>query len=197
MKRLALFLLLVFFLVGCKGMNIMVKDDPFKKSTVVTADIWHKVMDSKIDNQRVLYEKEIKNGQVTVPAVSFQFYAIIHPWWGYNGEDLGKEVYLSCDDKSFKVNLLDYRNLKQENVSGHGSTNAAGQYSASVSTTHTATMTGKIMLTPDIQKAIKGCNNFMYRFYVGSNTLTLQATSQQLEVVKKFLEVNASNIIKK
>lgn len=196
MKRFLVFLVLFVFVVGCRSIEVIVKDDPFKKATTVTADMWHKVMDSRIDNQRMLYEKDIKNGRVSIPTVSFQFYSIVHPFWGYNGEDLKKDVILLCDNTSFKANIADYRKLLQENVSGSGSTNSSGHYSASVSTVHTSTMTGKLFLMPDVQKAILNCKEYMVRFYVGSNPLTLKATPDQLEALKKFIAADATSIKK-
>jgi hypothetical protein len=185
------------FVVGCRSFDVVVKDDPFKGSTVVSADMWHTVTDSRLDNQRMLYEKEIKNGKVSIPTVSFQFFGIVNAFLGYNGEDIGKEVYILCDKNSYKVKINDYRKLVQENVRGQGSTNASGQYSASVKTIHTSTMTGKISLMPDVQNAILNCNEYMMRFYVGDNPLTLKATSAQLKALKKFIATNTPDAEKK
>jgi hypothetical protein len=188
------------FLTACRSFDVVVKKDDFKGTTVVTADMWHKVTDSKIfDNQRFAYEKEIKNGKTSIPTAFFLFQALIFPMWGYNGEDFDKTVYIVCDEKNFKVKMDDYNKVERTDVSGSGSTNAAGQYSASVSTYRRSTITGKFSLTPDIQQAISKCSKYMIRFYVvGNNTpVTLVATEPQLEAVKKFIAANASNIVKK
>jgi len=196
MKRILAFIFLVVFLAGCRSFDVIIKDDPFKKATTVTADMWHKVIDSKIDNQRMLYEKNINNGKVSIPTVSFQFYAIIHPVWGYNGEDLEKQVIILCNNNNFKVNIAEYRKLDQRNVHGSGNTDAVGNYSASVNTLYTSTITGKFLLMPDVQNAILNCKEYMIRFYFGNTPLTLKATSEQLVAVKKFISTNASSIKK-
>jgi hypothetical protein len=184
-----------------RSFEVVVKDDPFKGTSVITADMWHKVTDNRVfDNQRVLYEKEIKGGRISTPTAFFLFQAFIAPMWGYNGENLEQTVYIVCDNKNFKTNIIGYKKEDRTDVRGSGSTDASGNYSAHVSTMRTATITGKIVLTPDIQQAISKCSNYMIRFYVtgGSNTpITLLATEPQLEAVKKFIAANASNTVKK
>ncbi len=201
MKHFFAFLFMVLFLVGCAS-GIVVKEDPFKGTVNVSADMWHKVADHNtmvFDNQRFLYEKEIKNGKVSNPTAYFLFNLFVIPLYGYSGEDFEKTAYIVCDNKNFKANIIDYKNVERASVHGSGSTDAGGSYSAKVGTTHQCTVTGKIVLTPDMLQAISNCSDYMIRFYlVGSNIpVTVKATSGQLNAVKKFISVNASNIEKK
>lgn len=187
--------------MGCRSFEVVVKDDPFKGTSVITADMWHTVTDFRVfDNQRVLYEKEIKNGRVGTPTAFFLFNAIVIPMWGYNGEDLEQSAYIVCDNNKFKTNIIGYKKEIRTNVSGSGNTDASGNYHASVSTSRTSVITGKIALTPDIQNAISKCSKYMIRFYLtgGTNSpVTLEATPAQLDAVKKFIAANASNTVKK
>ncbi|MBN2159511.1 MAG: hypothetical protein JW807_08955 [Spirochaetes bacterium] len=197
MKRILIFVMLCAFIVGCRTFDVVVKKDPFKGSTVVSADMWHKVTDSRIfDNQRFAYEKEIRNGKTLIPTAFFLFQAYIVPLWGYNGEDLEKNIFLVCDSKNFKVRMSEYNKVERTDVSGGGRTDSSGNYRSSVSTTRVCTITGKFQLTPEIQQAISKCSKYMIRFYlVGvNNPITLEATPAQLEAVKKFIATNASNI---
>jgi hypothetical protein len=193
MKRLYYFLFPVLLLAGCGGFQVTVKDDPFKKATVITSDIWHKVIDSNIDNRRVLYQKEINKGKMSNPTVCFEFLASINNS-SYSGEELGHEVYILCDSNSFKLDLVAGNKVQQSQVGSSTTTDSAGNNVTQVHSANFCHLTGKIILTPDIQKAILNCRNYQIRFYVGNNTFTLQATEKQLEAVKKFLAVEATNM---
>ena len=151
--------------------------------------MWHKVTDSKIDNRRVLYQKEIMNGKVMSTTVAFEFFAVIASGYGYNysGETLGDDVYVMCDNNSYKISIVDANKTKQTQVFSSQSTDASGKTSTQVGSANSCTLTGKITLTPEVQNAIQECENYMIRFYIGNNTLTLKATPSQLETVKKFL----------
>ncbi len=197
MKRFFLCSVMFVFVVGCRSFDVVVKDDPFKGSTVVTADMWHEVVEGNIDNRRVLYEKEIKNGKVLEPTATFNFFLLLIPIYGTLCEPLGKDAYILCDNKSFKVNINDNKRAQQSGIAGSGNTNASGNYNASVSSYHTCILSGKITLKPDAQKAILECKTYMLRFYMGSNIVTLKATNAQLTAVKKFLATDATNIQKK
>lgn len=197
MKRFLVGLCMVSLVVGCRTFNVVVKDDAFKGSTVITADMWHTVTDARIDNRRVLYQKEIIKGKVTNPIVSFEFGAFIYPIIGYQGAPLGNEVYILCDSKNFMVKLLDNNKVTQTSVGSSQTTNAMGQTSTQVNTTNMCTLTGKIVLTPDIQKAILACQSYQIRFTTGNDNLTLKATPAQLEALKKFLNTNSAEIVKK
>jgi hypothetical protein len=194
-KQFCCILIIFVLLTGC-GFKVVVKDDPFKRASVVTADMWHKVIDSKIDNRRVLYQKEIKNGKASLTIVGFEFQALIMNGFGhnYNGENLGNEVYILCDDKSFKLNLVDGNKVQQTHVSSSQSTGVTGKTSTQVGSSSSCILTGKITLTPEVQNAIQKCDNYMIRFYTGNNTLTLKATPSQLETVKNFLATDRTNM---
>jgi hypothetical protein len=194
MKRFSAFLFLTLFLIGCSSFKVAVKEDPFKGTISVTTDMWHKVIDSKIDNRRVIYQKEIKNGKVMATTVGFEFYAVIANWgdYNYNGETLGNDVYVLCDNKSYKLNIVDANKVQQTEVYSSQSKGASGSTSSQVGSVNTCMLTGKITLTPEVQNAIQKCENYMIRFYIGNNTLTLKATPSQLETVKEFLLNNGT-----
>ncbi len=202
MKYFFSFLLAALFFIGCSSFKVEVKEDPFKGTKFVTVDMWHKVIDQKslvFDNQRFLYEKEIKNGKVLNPTAYFLFNLLVISLWGYNGEDFEKTAYILCDNNKFKANIIDYSKVERTNVSGKAKTNinwVSGETSAKseIGTSHVCTVSGKIVLTPDIQKAISNCSTYMIRFYLAKNNVpvTLQATNSQLDAVKRFISVDDS-----
>ncbi len=203
MTRIFAFLLVVSFLVGCSSFEVAVNDDPFKGTTFVSADMWHKVIDQNkmvFDNQRFLYEKEIKKGKVSNPTAYFLFKLAVVSILGYNGEDFEKTAYIVCDNKNFKANIIDYNKVERTNVSGEAKStinwvNRTTSAESEIGTSHICTVTGKIVLTPDIQQAIANCSVYMIRFYLAKNNVpvTLQATDSQLDAVKRFISVDASN----
>ncbi|OHD64606.1 MAG: hypothetical protein A2176_08990 [Spirochaetes bacterium RBG_13_51_14] len=197
MKRAFIILLILIFMTGCgRKFLVVVKDDPFKKATTVTADMWHTVSDGNLDNMRALYTKDIKNGIASNPELKLEFSGLLGTYTGYQGEQLEKEAYISTDTKSFKVFLddLTQKEFKDTRSSSDSSLDSSGfRSSSSTRTWHTAHMTGTIILTPDIQKAIIDSKSYMIRVYAGKTPTTLTATPAQLEALKKFLQFDATN----
>jgi len=207
-------------LTACVSFPVVVDRDQFKGETIVTADMWHTVVDSGIDNLRALYRKEIKNGAASDPTVTFVFVAVIDPYYyNYNDESLKPEAYVVVDDTTFKVNLIETKKLAQRRESvtydyitvaprfyyyqrypyyhypyyGYSYYPYYYPYSPSVVIRPESRriLTAKLRLTPEIQSAIVNATKYMIRFYVGDNPLTLEATPKQLASVKKFLLAGA------
>jgi len=193
MKKLFIILIPLLVLNGCVQFRVVVDKDPFKGVSQVTADMWHTVVDSDIDNMRVLYHKEIANGAVSDPVVSFVFVAEIDPYYhNYYGESLKPEAYILTDDKSYRVDLFERKNQKGKTTSvmyGYGYYWFMPYYRRIIvnSSVQRRILTAKARLNAEIQSAIFSSRKYMIRFYVGENTLTLEATPKQLESVKKFL----------
>ena len=178
-------------LAGCKMFPVTVSDDPFRGVTVVTADMWHSVVDRRIDNLRVLYSKTISNGSLSDPTVRFEFVANNDPYYNdYHGEKLGPEAYILTDNKSFTVKLIDSSLIPRKIpiVSSYGFGFFHPFYrEIIIGTSEQYTILAKIQLTPEISQAILGAGRYMIRFYTGDTPLTLQATKRQLDSVKTFL----------
>ena len=183
-------LLPLFILTGCLSFPVVVNKDPFKGISVVTADMWHTVIDSRIDNLRVLYKKEITNGEISDPTVSFAFAADIDPYfYNYHGDDLKPEAYILADSTSFRINLVERNNENRQGASYfYNYPVVIPFYRGFIITSRSQRiLTAKLKLTPEIQKAVIVSKSYMIRFYFGDNPLTLEATPKQLESVKKFL----------
>jgi hypothetical protein len=194
-KKLITIVLPFLVLTGCISFPVVVNRDPFKGETVVTADMWHTVIDSRIDNIRVLYQKHIKNGVVSDPVATLVFVATVDPYYyNYNGESLNPEAYIVADNTSFKVNLIENKNLGEKRSSIIYNYPLIGPYfyfyynpSIIIRTENRRILIAKLRLTAEIQSAILGATHYMIRFYIGDSPLTLEATPKQLASVKKFL----------
>jgi hypothetical protein len=190
MKKIASTLLPFLILTGCISFPVTVEKDPFRGVSVVTADMWHTVIEGNVDNVRVLYQKEIKIGENLDPVVSFVFIADMDPYYGgYYGEGLKPEAYILADGKSFKVILSERNNVKRVS---HPYVYAYPMWfpyyrSVIIRTVQQHVLTAKLTLTPDIQGAILPSKSCLIRFFVGDNPVTLEATPKQLASVKKFL----------
>lgn len=197
MKKITLFIIAHFMFAGCASFPVVVTDDPFKGGSVITADMWHSVLDRGIDNTRVLYLKTITVGSVSDPTVKFEFVASDNSYYGdYHGEKIEPDAFILADSISFPVKIIDsFRDSRKVPVVSsfgffypfhrfhyfplyHGVIIGSGsQY----------TLTAKIRLSPDICRAILSANKYMIRFYTGDTPLTLRATPRQLDSVKRFL----------
>jgi hypothetical protein len=183
-------LLPLFILTGCLSFPVVISKDPFKGTSVVTADMWHTVIDSRIDNLRVLYQKEIVNGEISEPTVSFVFAADIDPYfYNYHGEGLKPEAYILADSRSFRVDLMERNNENRQGASYFYDYPVFIPFYRGfiITSRRQRILTAQLKLTPEIQKAVINSKNYMIRFYFGDNPLTLEATPKQLESVKKFL----------
>ncbi len=105
MKKYLILLFSDLFFVGCVSFTVTWENDTFNGAEVVTADMWHTVVDSSIDNRRVLYRKEIVRGVVSDPVVSFNFVAYPDSDYHYHGESINPEAYILADKKSFPVRV--------------------------------------------------------------------------------------------
>ncbi len=192
MKKLIAMIMPLFFVTGCISFPVVMEKDPFRGVSVVTADMWHSVVEGDVDNLRALYRKDIKNGEVSDPVVSFVFVTEVNPYGTYYGEGLKPEGYILADGKSFKVVLSERNNVKR--VTYPPVYDVYPMWypyyfrGVIIRTVTRHVLTAKLTLTPDIQGAILTSRSYHLRFFLGDNPITLEATPKQLESVKKFLE---------
>jgi len=198
LMRLATISLLALFLssmAGCASFPVVVKNDPFKGVTDVTVDMWHSVVDSRIDNVRTLYHKQIAGDRATDPTATFVFVAAVDPYYyNYQGESINREAYLMVNSVRFPVTLVDNTNVPMKRNSAVYDYYFYGYshffYYPGViiwKETNSRVLTAKIRLAPDIRKALAGASSYTMRFYLGDMPVTLEATQRQLEALKKFL----------
>lgn len=196
--RLVPIVVLAFFLSivsGCASFPVVVQNDPFKGVTDVTVDMWHTVLDSRIDNVRTLYQKQIAGDRVTDPTATFVFVAAVDPYYyNYQGESLSREAYLMVDSVRFPVTLTDSTNVRMKRNSAVYDYYFYGYshffyYPGVViwRETNNRVLTARFRLTPEIRKALVGASSYTMRFYLGDMPVTLEATERQLEALKKFL----------
>ncbi len=196
--RLAPIVLLAFSLSivsGCASFPVVVQNDPYKGVTDVTVDMWHRVVDSRIDNVRTLYHKQIAGDRVSDPTATFVFVAAVDPYYyNYQGESLSREAYLMVDSARFPVTLTDSTNVRMKRNSAFYDYHFYGYshffyYPGIViwRETNSRVLTARFRLNPDIRKALAGASSYTMRFYLGDMPVTLEATQRQLEALKKFL----------
>jgi hypothetical protein len=196
MKIYAALIIPFLFSAGCATFPVEIKEDLFRGVTTVRADMWHTVLDSRVDNTRVLYEKTIESGRVADPIVSFEFVAMLDPYYyNYHGEPLRPDAYVLVNKKSYTVGLFDiYKSLYDiPMVSGGFLWGFPFPYQGAIIVGHSTryVLKAKMRLTPDIQQAILAADSYQVRLYTGDEPITLEATPKQLEAVKKFLMTGA------
>jgi hypothetical protein len=190
-----LLLLQLLIIPGCAGFPVIAQNDPFKGVTDVTVDMWHTVVDSRIDNVRALYHKQIAGDKASDPVATFVFVAAVDPYYySYQGESLSREAYLMVNSERFPVTLTDSTNVAMKRNSAVYDYYFYGYshffYYPGViiwKETNNRVLTAKIRLSPEIQKALAVASSYTMRFYLGDMPVTLEATQQQLEALKKFL----------
>jgi hypothetical protein len=186
MLKFTMLLLSLCLAIGCRSFNVVVENDAFKGVVVVKADMWHKVIEGKLDNLQALYQKEINNGKITDAFIMLQFRAIQHPMLGYNGEDLEKSAYLLIDAKSYKIDMKDMSTSRNTYLHGNIGPNYAGTSSVTINATPTVALIAKVPLSEQMLADMANAQSLKIRVYTGINPCTLEATSSQLKAVKIF-----------
>jgi hypothetical protein len=183
-KKILFFFFIAAFLFGCRSFNVLVTDDPYKKTTVVKVEMWHNVIEGYLDNQSMIYEREIKDGKKLPVTVLFKFYASSY----FNVKEMEDTIYLLIDDKSFSLPVTDKKVDTKIKTKMKGAT-SGNVWSGSAHTTESRYIYGKFQLAPEIENLILNCNNYSIRVYMDTETTTLKATDSQLKAVKQFLTV--------
>jgi hypothetical protein len=207
MKRLVALLIMFVFVMGCRSFEVVVKDDPFKKTAIVTADMWHDTLDGKISNQQALYTKELKGNVFINPVLKLVFKGYIPGYSGYAGDKLEKKVEISLDDKSFNLNFDDttFHEFKQAYSSSSNSSDSNlnsssfSTHSSSHSSSgewHWADLSGTLKLSPELQKSILKSKTLLIRVYTGKDYTTLSASPAQMNALKNFLSFDVETMKK-
>jgi hypothetical protein len=199
MKRLLIFSIVPLLALGCRSFSVVVADDPFTKTTVVTADMWHDTLDGKITNMRALYTKELKGNVFTTPELQLEFRGDIPGFSGYTGEKLEKKVEISLDERLFILYFDDttYNDFKQAHSSYSSSSSSTGfSTSSSSGEWHWANLTATLKLWSELQKAILNSKTFLIRVYTGKYYTTLSASPAQMSALKDFLSLDVETVKK-
>jgi len=182
-KKIIMLFISSVFLLGCgSGFNVLVRDDPYKKTTMVRVEMWHKVVEGYLDNQSMIYEREIKDGKKFPVIVSFKFYASSY----FNDKEMEDKIYLLIDNESFSLPVTDKKIETKIKTKMKGFTSGKVMV-GSARTTESRYIYGRFQLTPEIEKLIIGCNNYSIRVYMDTENTTLKALDGQLKAVKQFL----------
>ncbi len=189
MKRFFIYLILFSFIIGCgRSFQVIVKDDPFKKTKVVKVEMWHDVIDGSLDNTATVYNRDIKNGKKLPVIINMEFQSGKMSVGGDQGGKLDKKAYISVDDKNFNVKLKDIVSEKKTDYYGRETYTGGTTSTINVNAQNWKQLKCKIKLTPAIEEAIINANKYLIRIYYGGNPTTLQATPDQLAKVKEFLQ---------
>ncbi|HOT44901.1 MAG TPA: hypothetical protein PLM53_09725 [Spirochaetota bacterium] len=190
----------IAIITGCVSFPVTVNNDPFKDVTTVSVDMWHTVLDSDLDNIRTLYTKTISKGDMSDPVATIVFVASADPYYGYHGQDMSKEAYVMVDATTFPLSLIDNKKERVKHntmiydypyvypyVYGYPHFFFYYPGVVIVKESRRYILTARIRLTPEIQSAIMGGSSYKIRLYLGETPVTLEATSKQLEALKKFI----------
>ncbi|HOW84046.1 MAG TPA: hypothetical protein PK573_15900 [Spirochaetota bacterium] len=189
MKKMVFLSALIVAFIGCESYQVKVTDDQFKKSKVMKVQMWHKVLEGKLDNRSVTYTREFKDGKNMPITVTFHFRAgdflksaMSMPFG--NSErtvELDEEAYLLVDNESIKLTVSDRQRDRTMNVWGTDSGVWAGT---------TDDLYGSLEIPPQVGNKMAKAKNIQYRFYAYKEPTTLEATPKQLLKLREFFDNN-------
>jgi hypothetical protein len=189
MKCRKLYIILVIVsLLGCvlsgcaPSYNIVVRDDPYKKSVLVRLDMRHKAVEGGLENETASYEREIKDGKPLPATVFFRVYAPSY----FNGRELEEKVYLRIDGKYFTLPVYN-KKTETETESSYPAGGRRYYWPGPVYTTESRYITGKFQLTPEAEEALGKAKEYTFRVYMDSESTTFKATVDQLGALQQFL----------
>lgn len=161
-------------LVSC-GPSIQVKKDPYRGIFTVTMEMRHKSSDWEVMKGRVntgLYYREVRDGKRQLDTHTVDLSAS-----DVNARIM-EDAYLMIDGRAFRTKALGVRDAQ---VYGF---NLASRMPLRAGKTFKV----PIVLTPDIETALRSATSVSYRLYADNLPVTLDVTRSQLEFLKKFLD---------
>ncbi len=189
-KTLVLFVSLAFA-AGCARGVIVVKNDDFKKSTIVRMDLDHTAYtDARHLNYLsygCTYEREIAGGRKLTALYHVRLMTSVL------SKDLKGEAFVKIDDAVRRVSVADVASDRREEVRREVVMRASDKSGKAEKTGDTVTvnenkiMTATLSFTPEIEKLILKAQTLQYRLYAQTDAITLTVSARDLERVKAFL----------
>jgi hypothetical protein len=160
-------------LTAC-GPSIQVKKDPYRGIFTVTMEMRHKSSDWKVLKGRVntgRYYREVRDGknQTDIHTVDILARDV--------NARISEEAFLMIDGRVYRTKALWTRDAQVFGLSLVSKPNISASKLFKV----------PIVLTPEIEAALRNAASVSYRLYADNDPVTLEVSNRQLKYLKKFL----------
>ncbi len=195
MKILIALIILASLFTGC-SYRVEVRDDRYRQARTVTMYMDHPVREFRypvmhMDEGR--YYREVVRGRPAPANLTFRFEAVP------DMENFSERAYVMVDGKSFPMKLLEAES-QTRTVMGNRPryVRNGGRYERTVPAGKTITavpvkkITARCSLDMIIERKILDAKTMSYRFYIGTEPVTLDVNPKQLEAIREFLQAGRS-----
>ena len=160
-------------LISC-GPSIQVKKDGYRGICTVTMEMRHgsdlEAKKGRIDTGE--YYREVRDGKRQMDTHTLDISAR-----DVNAR-IAEDAYLMIDGRAYRTKALGVRDAQVYGLS------LLSRYSLHSSRTFKV----PIVLTPEIETALRSATSVSYRLYADNLPVTLEVTGRQLKYIKKFLD---------
>jgi hypothetical protein len=177
MKKYFALIILIFIINNCGGSKIIITEDKYMKIKTATLEIKHKVIEGKLQNGVVRYEKEIPRNLNKPVSVFFVFFS--NPDSSFFVETaLDDTAYVIINDKKYKVPVTE--------ISSQNNISSGGFMVISVSR-NWFVLTGKVKLTKEIETELLKSDKLIYRFTTSNKPSIVEVKPAELQKVKELI----------
>jgi hypothetical protein len=142
----------------------------------------HRAVEGGLENETIIYEREIKDGKPLPVTAFFRFYAPS----SFNGREMEEKVYLRIDGQYFTLPVFN-KKTETETESNYPAGGRHYYWPGPVYTKESRYITGKFQLTPDAEEALGKAEAYAFRVYMDGENTTFKATEDQLRALKRLL----------
>ncbi len=195
MKQTFILLIMSFIITACTY-RVAVREDPYRRVQTVTMYLGHPIREYKypvihLDEGR--YYREVVRGRPAPTTVTFRFEAVP------DMENFSDRAYIMVDGKSYLLKIIESDTKTRTAIGRYPRySRNRGRYERtvpagdSITAAPVKTMTARCSINTVIERRILKAETMSYRFYTGTEPVTLDVGPKQLEAIRKFLKAGRS-----
>lgn len=188
MKRIAL-LAILFIITGCVRGEIQIRDDRFRKETVITLELSHRAEESGFDAIKARYIRKIKDGNRLPASIRFTIHA------DSDYDKLADTMYMQIDEKYHKliIGSSDQRtDTRIASIARYASPDYYGRamYYTTVYPDSRIVLKGTVILSAELEGELLKARKVVFRLYAGDDPLTIELSESDRKRIKEFLLID-------
>jgi hypothetical protein len=191
MKRIALFVMLAFFITACMHGKIRIIEDEFRDETVIVLEFVHSSEEYGYHSIKAKYIRKVKKGD-RIP-VTLRITVHAEP----DSDALSDKAYIKIDNRVHTLALSSGNLRMDSDVSSISDRIYANQFGHVVYYTNIyfrnwIILKGEIALTPELEKGFREARQVTIRLYCGDDPITIKLSDDEINKIGEFLSIQAS-----
>jgi hypothetical protein len=192
MKRMALSLTLII-ITGCVRGEIQIRNDRFRKETVITLELSHRAEESGFNAIKARYIRKIKDGNRLPTAIRYTIYA------DPDYDKLADKMYIQIDEKYHELTIgsSDQRtDTRIASIANYTFPDYYGRvmYYTTVYPDNRIVLKGTVILSAELEGELLKAQKVLFRMYAGDDPLTIVLSESERKRIKEFLLIDPGKI---